>query len=145
MRPRSASRTKLTEASMRLGEATKSVTRRPLETTTVYYPAAMLRQPFEDLAARHRLLEGFLLRLARRPEAEAFALRGGMLVRHWFPACGRPARDIDLACALPYDFAMIRALLRSILADHQVADGVTFDAAVFRLDALHAASAQPGL
>jgi hypothetical protein len=33
-------------------------------------------------AIRHRLLEGILLRLARRPDAGAFVLRGGMLMRH---------------------------------------------------------------
>src|SRR5262245_31504932 len=145
MRPTSAARTKLTDASKRLLEATKSRTRRPLGTEAVYYPRAMLRQSFENFEARHRLLEGFLLRFARRPEAEAFALRGGMLVRHWFPAAGRCARDIDLVCALPYDVACLRALIRSILADDRVADGVTFDAEVFRLDEIHAASAHPGV
>ncbi len=44
-------------------------------------------------ALHHRLLEGVLLRLARLPDAAHFILRGGMLLRRWFP---RRADDLDL-------------------------------------------------
>lgn len=44
----------------------------------------MRRQAFAGVEARHRMLEGFLLRLARDGDADAFVLRGGMLVRHSF-------------------------------------------------------------
>ena len=47
-------------------------------------------------ATRHRLLEGVLLRLARLPDAGGLALRGGMLLRHWFRPLPREALDLDL-------------------------------------------------
>jgi hypothetical protein len=84
--------------------------------------------------ARERLLEGFMLRLARAPDADAFALRGGMLVRTWVPGAARPIRDVDLACALAFEPRAIRARLRAMLADREVADGVVFEAGRFRID-----------
>ena len=81
--------------------------------------------------ARERLLEGFLMRLAIARDAEAFALRGGMLVRSWVP--GRRVRDLDLVCSLPYQPRAIETRLREILATH-VDDGTTFDAERFRVD-----------
>src|SRR6478736_1679262 len=51
---------------------------------------------------RHRLLEGVLLRLARRPDAGAFVLRGGLLLRHWFRPLSRTADDLDLVAAFPF-------------------------------------------
>jgi len=85
-------------------------------------------------AARERLLEGFLRRVARAREADAFALRGGMLVRTWVPGAKRSIRDVDLVCALPFEPRAIRALLHGVLADRDVADDVLFDAGRFRID-----------
>ena len=101
-------------------------------------------QAFADVEARHRLLEGFLLRLASAPDAPAFVLRGGMLVRHWFPHAQRSARDVDLVCRLPYDRADLGDRLRTMLA-HAAQDGVRFDAERFRLDPLWPDRPQPGL
>jgi hypothetical protein len=100
---------------------------------------------FAEAEARHRLLEGFLLRLAGAPDAEAFVLRGGMLVHQWFPHVGRRARDIDLVCLLPHDPADLRQRLAAILADTRATDGVTFDAERFRIDPLWPDSPHPGL
>jgi hypothetical protein len=83
-------------------------------------------------SSRERLLEGFLRRLARAPDADAFALRGGMLVRTW--DANRSVRDIDLVCALPLEPRAIRRRLRALLADRGVADDVVFDADRFRID-----------
>ncbi|MEO8699474.1 MAG: nucleotidyl transferase AbiEii/AbiGii toxin family protein [Kofleriaceae bacterium] len=84
------------------------------------------------VSARERLLEGFLLRLARAADADAFALRGGMLVRSWVPDAKRSIRDVDLVCSLP--LASIGARLRELLADRSVGDDVGFDAERFRID-----------
>ena len=100
---------------------------------------------FADAAARHRLLEGFLLRLARGPDPDAFVLRGGMLVRQWFRPLGRPALDVDLVCRLPYDIADLRSRLASILAGSGVSDGTRFDADRVRLDPIWPDSRIPGL
>jgi len=92
--------------------------------------------------ARERLLEGFMLRLAAVRDAEAFALRGGLLVRAWVPE--RRARDVDLVCSLPYRPREIRVRLRELLAT-RLDDGVVFDPDHIRIDRVWPASPQPGL
>ena len=104
----------------------------------------MVRQAFADKPARHRLLSGFVRRIAAGADADAFALRGGMLVRHWFPASRRPARDVDLVCRLPYDLRAMRALFARTLA-HDAADGVVFEADRFRVDPIQTATPHPGM
>ena len=93
---------------------------------------------------RQRLLEAFVLRLAASPEAEAYALRGGMLVHSWLPGAGRRVRDVDVVCSLPYRPREMRPRLREVLAT-QLADGVAFDAERFRVDTAWPHSTQPGL
>lgn len=104
----------------------------------------MVRQAFAAKPARHRLLGGFVRRIAAGPDAEAFALRGGMLVRHWFPTSRRPARDVDLLCRLPYDLRAIRRVFARTLA-HDAGDGVVFEADRFRVDPIQTATAFPGM
>ncbi len=94
--------------------------------------------------ARHRLLESFLWRLARSSDPDAFALRGGMCVRQWFPNAGRLASDIDLVCLLPYDVQEMRRRIRNILAT-PTDDGVELDVERFRLDSTWANDAHPGM
>ncbi len=79
-------------------------------------------------AMRHRLLEGVLLRLARLPDAGGLALRGGMLLRHWFRPTPRRALDLDLVAPAPLtvDEAVRRYL--ALFVEPGVGDGVTFDA-----------------
>jgi hypothetical protein len=104
----------------------------------------MVRQAFAEKPARHRLLGGFVRRIAAGDDADAFALRGGMLVRHWFPESRRPARDVDLVCRLPYDLRAMRALFARTLA-RDAADGVVFEADRFRVDRIQTATAHPGM
>lgn len=75
---------------------------------------------------RHRLLEGVLLRLARLPDAGGLALRGGMLLRHWFRPEPRPARDLDLVAPSPLTVAEAVRRYLPLFAD-DVDDGATFD------------------
>ncbi|MEZ4236956.1 MAG: nucleotidyl transferase AbiEii/AbiGii toxin family protein [Myxococcota bacterium] len=102
-----------------------------------------------DAGLRHRLLEGFLLRLAREPDADAFVLRGGLRVRQ---LARRTARDADLVCRLPYDVPDVRARLERTLS-RDAGDGAWFDAATLHLAPvwvghpalrLHAAGAADG-
>jgi hypothetical protein len=74
-----------------------------------------------------------LLRLAKARDADAFALRGGMLVHQWMPQARRPVGDLDLVCALPLRRRDLRERLREVLA-RELADGVVFDAERFRVD-----------
>jgi hypothetical protein len=104
----------------------------------------MVRQAFAAKPARHRLLGAFVRRLAEGADADAFALRGGMLVRHWFPESRRPARDVDLVCRLPYDLRAMRALFARTLA-RDAGDGVVFEADRFRVDRIQTATPHPGM
>jgi hypothetical protein len=103
-----------------------------------------MRHAFAAKPARHRLLAGFVRRIAGGPDADAFALRGGMLVRHWFPESRRPARDVDLVCSLPYDLRAMRALFARTLA-RDAGDGVVFEADRFRVDPIQTATPHPGM
>lgn len=104
----------------------------------------MVRQAFPAKPVRHRLLAGFVRRIAQGPEADAFALRGGLLVRHWFPESRRPARDVDLVCRLPYDVRAMRAVFARTLA-RAAGDGVVFEADRFRVDRIQTATPSPGM
>lgn len=86
----------------------------------------MVTPPDPD-ETRHRLLEGVLLRLARRPDASAFVLRGGLLMRHWFRPVRRPADDVDLIATFPFNVEETARRFLPVLADATVADGATFD------------------
>jgi len=95
-------------------------------------------------ATRHRLLEGVLLRLAGRPNAGDFVLRGGMLLRHWFRPIPRPAEDLDLVATFPFDVEEAARRFLPVLTD-AAADGVTFDAERVRVEAIFLETGSPGV
>jgi hypothetical protein len=94
---------------------------------------------------RHRLLEGVLLRLARLADADRFILRGGMLLRHWFRPCARPAADLDVVATFPFDVEETGRRLVPLLADQSVDDGVWFDAERFRVEGIWLNTDFPGV
>jgi hypothetical protein len=96
-------------------------------------------------AIRHRLLEGVLLRLVRRPDADAFILRGGVLMRHWFRPVPRPADDLDLVATFPFDIGDAARRFLPVLADTAVADGVTFDPERTRVEGIWLETGTPGV
>jgi Nucleotidyl transferase AbiEii toxin, Type IV TA system len=104
----------------------------------------MIHQPLANKQARQRLLEGFVRRIAEGGDADAFALRGGMLVRHWFPESRRPARDVDFVCRLPFDLRAMRRVFARTLG-HAAADEVVFEADRFRVDPIQTATPHPGM
>ncbi len=95
-------------------------------------------------AIRHRLLEGVLLRLARRPDAGEFVLRGGMLMRHWFRPIPRPAEDLDLVAIFPFAVEEAARLFLPVLAD-EGSDGVAFDAGRVRCEGIWLGTGSPGV
>jgi hypothetical protein len=95
-------------------------------------------------ATRHRLLEGVLLRLARRPGPGEFVLRGGMLMRHWFRPVPRPAEDLDLVATFPFDVGEAARRFLPVLADGAVADSVTFDTEQTRVEGIFLETGSPG-
>jgi hypothetical protein len=96
-------------------------------------------------ATRHRLLEGVLLRLARRPDVGAFVLRGGMLMRHWFRPIRRPAEDLDFVATFPFAVEEAAARFLPVLSDTSVADEVVFDIERVRVEAIHLDTGSPGV
>jgi hypothetical protein len=94
---------------------------------------------------RHRLLEGVLLRLARRPDAGEFVLRGGLLIRHWLHPLPRPADDLDLVATFPYDVGATATRILETLADEGVPDGVCFDLDEARAEGIWLDSGNPGV
>lgn len=95
-------------------------------------------------ATRHRLLEGVLLRLARRPDAGEFVLRGGVLMRHWFRPVPRPAADLDLIVSFPFDVEQTAGRFHALLAD-AAPDGVAFDVERVRVTAIMLDTGRPGV
>jgi len=93
---------------------------------------------------RHRLLEGVLLRLARLPDAGGLAVRGGMLLRHWFRPEARPARDLDLVAPSPLTVEDAVGRHLALFAD-DAGDGVAFDAGSLHVAAIWEHTANPGV
>jgi hypothetical protein len=96
-------------------------------------------------ATRHRLLEGVLLRLARRPDADSFVLRGGMLMRHWFRPVPRPAEDVDLVATFPFSVEEAVRRFLPVLTDGAVADGVAYDVEEARAEGIWLETGSPGV
>jgi hypothetical protein len=95
--------------------------------------------------ARHRLLEGVLLRLARRPDAGGLVVRGGMLLRHWFRPVPRPAEDLDLVATSPFGVEEATRLFLPLFTECGVDDGAVFDAERSRIDAILLETGSPGV
>jgi hypothetical protein len=93
---------------------------------------------------RHRLLEGVVLRLARLADAGGLVLRGGLLLRHWFRPLARPAQDLDLVADRPLLLADAENWL-PLFADEGVDDGVRFDPARRRVEAIWEQTVHRGL
>lgn len=92
---------------------------------------------------RHRLLEGVVLRLARRPDAGAFVLRGGLLMRHWFRPVPRPVEDLDLVATFPFSVNEAEKRFLPVLAD-EFDDEVTFDPERTRVEGIWLGTGAPG-
>jgi Nucleotidyl transferase AbiEii toxin, Type IV TA system len=86
----------------------------------------MTTEPTTPDAVRLRLLEGVLLRLARRPDVGEFVLRGGMLLRHWFRPVPRTAGDLDLVATFPFDVDEAARRFLPVFSE-SIDDGVSFD------------------
>src|SRR5688500_2534259 len=105
----------------------------------------MRSEPTSQDDTRHQLLEGALLRLARRPDADELVLRGGLLLRHWFRPLPRPAEDLDLVATFPFDVEEAARRLLAIFADNSVDDGVSYDLEGVRVDGIWLESGNPGV
>src|SRR5262249_31161276 len=87
---------------------------------------------------------GVLLRLARRPDANEYILRGGVLMRYWFRPVPRPAEDVDLVATFPFDLDEATRRFLPVFADG-ANDGVVFDAGRIRAEGIWLETGTPGL
>lgn len=82
--------------------------------------------------------ERFLYRLGRSELRDRFVLKGAMLLRVWSEQPYRATRDLDLLRRGDGSFAAIRDDLRAVLATAVEPDGLVFDVAGMRLEAIRA-------
>lgn len=100
-------------------------------------------------AVRRRLLDGVLLRLARRPDAHEFVLRGGVLLRHWFHLASiphpRPVEDIDLVATFEFDIEEAARRFLPVFEVGGVGDGVVYDTEAIRYEGIWLETGTPGM
>ncbi len=77
-------------------------------------------------------MERFLFRLGVSPYADAFVLKGAMMLRVWDARTARPTRDIDFLAFGSSDLDHVVSRLREICAVSVPDDGIRFDAESFR-------------
>jgi len=88
-----------------------------------------------DLVLTRYVLERLLYRLSRSPAAGRFVLKGAVLMMTWFDAPHRGTRDLDLLGFGDPDADALLRLFRELLFS-PADDGVEFDAAALRADAI---------
>lgn len=93
--------------------------------------AAASGQRFNDLL-QHYALERFLYRLSVSPHADAFVLKGALLLRVWRISAIRPTRDIDLLGRTANDVEAIARTVREVCEVAVDDDGLVFDASTVR-------------
>jgi len=72
-------------------------------------------------------MERFLYRLGASAHAQAFVLKGAMLLRVWDASSSRSTRDIDFLAFGPNDLESMRQCILEILAQEAQEDGLRFD------------------
>ena len=85
------------------------------------------------------------MRLARRPSAGDFVVRGGLLLRQWFRPTPRPADDLDLVATFPFSVEEAGRRFLPVLADTSVEDGVRFDHEAARVEGIFLKTGNPGV
>ncbi|MEQ9077555.1 MAG: nucleotidyl transferase AbiEii/AbiGii toxin family protein [Sandaracinaceae bacterium] len=93
---------------------------------------------------RDAIRGGLLARLARRPSAEAYALRGGVRIAQLLPERSRRVGDVDLVRP-GGALEDVERELRAALRDDTLGDGVRFHPTRWRIDRFHPASRHAGL
>jgi predicted nucleotidyltransferase component of viral defense system len=90
---------------------------------------------FNDVLQRY-VIERFLARIARLPDADTVLLKGALMLRVWGLPRARPTMDIDLLRRGAADQATLRELVGRCAAVTDVGDVVEFDAATIAAEAI---------
>lgn len=83
-------------------------------------------RPFNDIQ-QHYAMERFLYRLSVSRHAEAFILKGALMLEVWCARYTRPTMDIDLLGVVRDDEDSIKSIITEVLALSNGNDGLTFD------------------
>lgn len=84
-------------------------------------------RPFNELL-QYFAMERFLYRLTRSRHANAFILKGGLMLTVWKAPSSRPTMDIDLLGRTANDVSTLVAIFRELCEQDVEPDGLAFDA-----------------
>ncbi|HUW13888.1 MAG TPA: nucleotidyl transferase AbiEii/AbiGii toxin family protein, partial [Anaerolineae bacterium] len=108
----------------------------------------LAREQNEDfgLVLTRYAIERLLYRLSRSPHADDFILKGAQLFSLWTEKPHRTTRDLDLLCQGSPALARLESVFRD-LCEQQIdtPDGLTFDAATVRAEAIRETAAYDGV
>ena len=113
------------------------MTRRPLKNVVHSVHQRLLNKakeegrPFNELL-QYYAMERFLYRLSRSSHANAFMLKGALMLTVWRAPVTRPTRDIDLLGRMDNAPDAVAAVMREVCAQDVEPDGLDFDAASVR-------------
>ena len=109
---------------------------------------SVAREQNEDfgLVLTRYAIERLLYRLSRSPHADDFILKGAQLFSLWTEKPHRTTRDLDLLCQGSPALARLESVFRD-LCEQQIdtPDGLTFDAATVRAEAIRETAAYDGV
>jgi hypothetical protein len=91
------------------------------------------KRPFAEVL-QYFAMERFLYRLSCSPSADAFVLKGALMLRVWQSPGQRPTMDIDMLGRAPDNIAEIDRRMRSIIGVAVPADGLVFQPGDMRID-----------
>jgi len=83
-------------------------------------------RPFNELFQRY-VNERFLYRLSRTNYADAFVLKGALMLGTWGAPESRPTMDVDLLGRVDNSIASIVAILKTVCEEEVIRDGLHFD------------------
>jgi len=84
-------------------------------------------RPFNELL-QYFAMERFLYRLTRSRHANAFILKGGLMLTVWKAPSSRPTMDIDLLGRTANDVSTLVVIFRELCEQDVEPDGLAFDA-----------------
>jgi hypothetical protein len=98
---------------------------------------------FNDILQAY-VIERFLARLARSPQADTFLLKGALMLRVWGVPRARPTMDIDLLRRGIADGAVLVQFVEQCAAIEDPSDGVIFEPSTISVESIRNATEYVG-
>jgi hypothetical protein len=100
-------------------------------------------QSFNDILQAY-VIERFLARLARSPEADTVLLKGALMLRVWGVPRARPTMDIDFLRRGIADRAVLVQFVEQCAAIEDASDGVIFEPSTISVESIRDATEYVG-